>query len=341
VTAFRYGLIGAGMVANVFHRAAAASGGTLEIAAVLARSGAARDRVAAAHGVPVCGSLAELLAARPEAVLLATPPDARAEIVAACAAAGVPVLTEKPLERGTEAAARLVAVMANVPFGVVLQHRMRPASQAAKALLDSGSPGAPRLLRVDVPWWRDASYYAAPGRGSYARDGGGVLLTQAIHALDLGLWLAGGAVTRVQGQTFRALHDLEAEDTAVAGLSFDSGAAGVVTATTAAFPGRPESVEIVCDAATLRLTSGTLTVLYRDGRTNSVGAEGGTGSGADPMAFPHDWHLAVMTDFAEAVRTGRPPAIPAASALPVHRVIEAIAASAREGRAVHIKGGPP
>lgn len=156
-----------------------------------------------------------------------------------------------------------------------------------------------------------------------------------------GLWLTGAQVIRVQGQTFRALHDLEAEDTAVAGLTFDSGAAGLLTATTAAFPGHPETIEIACDRATLRLASGRLTVLHRDGRRQVLGTEGGTGSGADPMDFPHDWHLAVMTDFAGAVREGRPPAIPAASALPVHRVIDAIAASSHAGRAIDIDPAAP
>jgi predicted dehydrogenase len=322
------------MVAGVFHRAAAAAG--LEIAGLHARTPESRARAAAAHGTPTFDTLDALLASGIDALIIATPPNARAEIVAACAQARMPVLAEKPLERTVAAAEALVTGMGDTPFGIVLQHRMRPASRAAKAFLDNGTVGRPRLLRVDVPWWRDPSYYAAPGRGTYARDGGGVLLTQAIHALDLGLWLAGTAVTRVQGATARALHDLEAEDSAAAALTFASGAIGHVTATTAAFPGHPETVELTCDRATLRLTSGRLAVHHRDGRTEHVGEEGGTGSGADPMAFPHDWHQAVLADFAAALREGRPPAIPAAAALPVHRVIDAIARSSAEGRAIDL-----
>ncbi|MGB3553492.1 MAG: Gfo/Idh/MocA family oxidoreductase [Jannaschia sp.] len=338
---FRYALIGNGMVAEVFHRAAEASGGMFEISTVLGRSAEGRARAEGAYGVSTVATLDALIATAPEAVILATPPDARAEIVAACADAGLPVLSEKPLERTTVAAEALVARMGSLPYGITLQHRMRPGSQAARRLISDGEVGAPRLLRVDVPWWRDPSYYNAPGRGTYARDGGGVLLTQAIHTLDLGLWLMGGAVIRVQGQTFRALHELEAEDAAIAGLGFDDGAAGLITATTAAFPGHPEMVEVICERATLRLVSGQLTILHRDGRTETSGEEGGTGSGADPMAFPHDWHQAVLSDFAMAVRDARPPAIPAASALPVHRVIDAITTSAREGRAIDIQGGIP
>lgn len=334
MTAFRYGLVGAGMVSDLLHAAAAASGGRLAVETVLARSPEARARVADRHGVDTAETIGGLLATRPDAVILATPPDARVELTAACAEAGVPVLSEKPLERDAAAAEALVARMEGLAHGVVLQHRMRPASRAARDLLDGGGLGAVRMLRVDVPWWREPGYYAAPGRGTYARDGGGVLLTQAIHALDLGLWLAGGRVARVQGATFRAVHDLEAEDTAVAALTFETGAAGIVTATTASYPGGPEAIEIVCDAATLRLAAGRLEVLHRDGRSEAVGAVGGSGSGADPMAFTPDWHLAVMDDFARAVRDGRPPAIPARDALAVHRVVDAIAAASREGRAV-------
>ncbi|UWQ16191.1 Gfo/Idh/MocA family protein [Jannaschia sp. M317] len=330
---FRFGLIGAGMVAGAFHRAAAASD-TVAIAGVYARRQAARDTVAAEQGCKTYDSLDALIADAPDAVIATTPPNARAQIVAACAAAGVPLLTEKPLERDSASAEILIAQMGDVPFGVVLQHRMRPASQAARRLIADGVVGAVRMLRVDVPWWRDPGYYAAPGRGTFARDGGGVMLTQAIHALDLGLWLAGDAVASVQGQTSRAVHDLEAEDTAVAGMTFAGGATGVFTATTAAFPGHPETIEVTCDAATLRLASGQLTVLHRDGRVDHVGEKGGTGSGADPMAFPHDWHQAVMEDFASAVRQGRPPAIPAQAAMAVHRTIDAIARSARDGTRV-------
>lgn len=336
---FRYGLIGAGMVAGVFHRAAAAEAG-IEIAGVHVRSIEARTRVEADHGVPTHATLDALLTSGIDAVICATPPDAREAVVVACAAAEMPLLAEKPIERTATAAAALVQRMGPTPFSVVLQHRMRPASQAAKQIVTSGKAGAPRLMRVDVPWWRETSYYAAPGRGTYARDGGGVLMTQAIHALDLGLWLADREPIRVTGWTTRALHDLEAEDTAVAGLEM-AGCAGIVTATTAARPGRPETLEITCDCATLRLAAGQCHVIWADGREEVHGEEGGTGSGADPMAFSHDWHLAVMSDFAQAVRDRRAPAIPARDALRVHRVIDAITASSREGRAIDLQGGDP
>lgn len=331
----RFGIVGAGMVAGVFHRAAADSA-EFAFTGLHTRDPVRRREAAQAAGCTAFDTLDGLLASGIDALVAVTPPDARADIVAACAEARMPLLCEKPLERSAEAATALVSRMGDIPFGVVLQHRMRPSSQAAHALLQEGAMGAVRMLRVDVPWWRDPSYYAVPGRGTYARDGGGVMLTQAIHALDLGLWLAGASVTRVQGQTFRALHDLEAEDSVAAGLTFDTGAVGMFTATTAAFPGRPETIEITCDAGTLRLASGQLTVLHRDGRTETQGSESGTGSGADPMAFAHDWHLAVLRDFATALRDGQAPAVPAASALPVHRVIDAIHLSSRLGRCVDL-----
>ena len=341
----RIALIGLGMVADAYARAVAASGGAVSLAAVHSRDAGARaafaDRVEALTGSrPATPGRVEEIAADPDidAVVLATPPSVRLEPVRLLAAAGKALLVEKPLGRDAAEARRVVdaCAEAGVALGVMLQHRARPASRALKARLDAGELGAPALVRIDVPWWREQGYYDEPGRGTRARDGGGVMITQAIHAMDLALWLA-GPVRSAQGLTSTsALHRMEAEDTATAGLVFESGAAGALTATTAAHPGAPESVAIHCERASLRLAGGVAHIDWHEpGREpERLGEASATGSGADPMDFPHDWHLAVLTDFAEGLRDGRPPMIPGAEALPVHRLIDAIALSSREGRRV-------
>jgi UDP-N-acetyl-2-amino-2-deoxyglucuronate dehydrogenase len=333
------GIVGLGMVADAHARALAELGAEVEVRGAFARDPARRAAFAARHGLPEAASLEAMLAdPGVEAILLLTPPDARRGIVEAAARAGKHVLAEKPLERSAAAAAEIVELCeeAGVTLGVVFQHRMRAASRALLGLAASGELGALAAVQVSLPWWRPQSYYDEPGRGTYARDGGGVLITQAIHTLDLMLAVTGpvAEVAAIAGTT--RLHRMEAEDFVGAGLRFENGALGSLAATTAAFPGGPESIALTFERASARLEGGALTVTRRDGATEVIGGETGTGGGADPMAFPHAWHRDVIADFARAVRAGRPPAVSGRAALEVHRLIDALARSAREGRAVAV-----
>ena len=327
-------LIGAGMVAGTHIAACRAAAPSVVLCGLMARRAeraralAAETGLAAGPGFRVYDSVAEI-AADPgvDFVIVATPPDARAALIAPLAAAGKPVLLEKPVGRDLAEAEALVAICeaAGVSLGVVFQHRMRRASQQAAALMASGAPGALALAEIRVPWWRGQGYYDEPGRGTYARDGGGVLITQAIHPLDLALSLT-GPVTAVQAMTATTrLHRMEAEDFATAGLRFANGAVGSVMASTASFPGGAEAIHLHCEKASLALEGGMLRVRWRDGREESFGAEAGSGGTADP-------HKAVIEDFARAIVTGQPPAATGRAALEVHRLIDAIGWSARHGR---------
>ncbi len=191
-------------------------------------------------------------------------------------------------------------------------------------------------MRASVPWWREQAYYDEPGRGTYERDGGGVLISQAIHTLDLMLSLT-GPVAQVQAVAATTrFHEMESEDFVAGGMRFASGAPGSVMATTASFPGEAESITLDCEKASAHLQSGTLTLSWRDGRVESFGETGGTGGGADPMAFPHGWHRDLIAGFAAAVREGRDPVPSGREALDVHRLIDALMRSSREGRAIDI-----
>ncbi|MEM8630882.1 MAG: Gfo/Idh/MocA family oxidoreductase [Pseudomonadota bacterium] len=328
-------LIGLGMVADMHAQAIAGSQGRVQLRGVLSRRVEAAQQFQAKHDVPRAYVDLDALLADDglDFAIVATPPDARTEFLGALAARGLPVLCEKPLERDLPRATALVQTFdrAALPFGAVLQHRMRPAAITLKERIARGELGDITTVEVRVPWWRDQSYYDAPGRGTYARDGGGVLITQAIHTLDLMMDLVGD-VAEVQAITASSrLHRLEAEDFAAAALRFASGATGSLMASTTHFPGAAESITLNGTTASAALTADSLTIYHRDGRVDSDGAAGGSGGGADPMAFSNDWHRAVIEDFARAVLTGRPPAIPARSALRVHALIDAMAASARKG----------
>jgi len=332
-------IMGCGMAARPHARALKDLSHRIEVRGVFARRAERRAAFCAEHGFPEAES-AEALASDPgtQAVLLITPPNARADLVRMFADNRKHVLSKKPLERTATAAEGIVAACdaARVALGVVFQHRFRAASEALAELLAEGRLGTVRMVRVDVPWWRDQSYYDEPGRGTYERDGGGVLISQAIHTLDLMLSMT-GPVTEVQAMTATTpFHRMESEDFAVGALRFASGAVGSVFATTSACPGDAESLILDCERGTATLKSGVLTIRWREGGSETFGEETGTGGGADPMAFPHGWHRDLIADFAEAVETGRAPRVTGAQALEVHRLIAAIERSSAEGRRIRL-----
>ncbi len=337
---FGIALVGCGMAAKPHAQALKDLSGQISVRGVFARSASRRAAFAAEHDFPEATSLAALSAdPTVDAVLIITPPNARADIVTLFANAGKHVLSEKPLERTEAAAAQIVAVCeaAGVTLGVVFQNRFRLAFEVLAARLSAGGFGKVRVVAVEVPWWRDQTYYNEPGRGTYARDGGGVLISQAIHTLDLMLALT-GPVTHVQAIcATTAFHQMEAEDYATAGLRFANGAVGHLVATTANFPGGAESIRLECDLATLRLQGGVLDIHWRDGQTEQVGEPATSGGGADPMAFPADWHRALISEFASAVQAGRAPRVTGRQALAVHQLISAIETSSAKGRAITLE----
>lgn len=331
------GVVGIGMVAGIHVRALQDLSDIAEVRGVYSRNPARLDEFCKKWNLPAAGSLEDLLGRDDiDVVLVLTPPNARREIVAAAAAAGKHILLEKPLERDSAAAQELVdiASAAGVILGVVFQNRFREASLKLQSLIESGELGALSIAQVNVPWWRPQTYYDEPGRGTYERDGGGVMINQAIHTLDL-LQVYTGPVSEVMAlMGTSSIHKMEAEDFVSAGVRFESGALGSIVATTAAYPGGPETIELGFEKASAHLGAGVLTVSHHDGRTETFGEQTGTGGGADPMAFPHDWHTSNQRDFLEAVRDGRQPIVTGAEALKVHRLIDALTLSSREKRAV-------
>lgn len=290
-----------------------------------------RQRFAERWNIPVVDDVATLINDPDiQAVILITPPDARADYVHSLAKAGKHILMEKPVERTTDAATDLVEVAeaAKVELGIVFQQRFRDASLRAAEVVAGGGLGSLTSVRVEVPWWREQSYYDEPGRGTLARDGGGVLISQAIHSLDLMLALTGpvaGPVAEVTAMTTTtAHHAMECEDFVGAGLRFESGATGSLVATTAEFPGGTERIVIAGTDGTACLAGAELHIHYRNGRTESLGSDTGSGGGADPMDFPHHWHQRLIEDFLDAVEQGRKPVVTGRGSLGVHQLIDAL-----------------
>jgi UDP-N-acetyl-2-amino-2-deoxyglucuronate dehydrogenase len=231
---FGIGVIGAGMGAKPHALALQSLAKDIAVLGVYRRDAAQRAAFCSTYGFPEAESYEALLAdPRLDAVLVLTPPNAREAIVAAAAKAGKPVLLEKPVERTLEAAERIVALCdaADVTLGVIFQHRFRRASRYLAEAVAENRYGRLEAVHLVVPWWRpQEGYYDQPGRGTFAQDGGGVLITQAIHSLDLMLSLCGevSAVTAMAKTT--RLHQMETEDFVSAGLEFANGAVGAVMA---------------------------------------------------------------------------------------------------------------
>ena len=338
MTRRRIGLIGLGMAVAPHAASLVDLAARVEVLA-FSPSVAPRDAFKARFALPVTDRL-EAVIEDPAigAVILLTPPDSRLELVARIAAAKKPLLMEKPLERTLAAAEQVVAMTeaAGITTAVVFQHRFREAALALARRIAEGALGTLATVHLEVPWWRPQSYYDVPGRGTLARDGGGVLITQAIHAMDLMLSLAGPAASVQAIAGTSALHRMETEDFVGAGLTFANGALGALMATTSFYPGQTEKLVIAGTAATAILEGGQLSLHPHHGEPETLGEAGGIGGGADPMAFSHVWHKAVIADFLDAIDEGRKPTVSARDALHVHRLIDALLRSAAEGRRITI-----
>jgi len=334
-------VIGLGLAAGPHVESLKELGSRAVVAAAFSRSAARHEAFAAKTGLPLNDDLDAIFADPAiDIVAILTPPSSHLELVQRAAAAGKHILLEKPLEVCIARSLALVQQIeaAGVTAQVMLQHRFKPSALRLRQVLDDGALGTIIGVSVRVPLWRPQSYYDVEGRGTRARDGGGVLLSQAIHTIDLMRSLC-GPVTKVCGFAREgAGHRMETEDIASAALRFDNGAIGTIDATTCAFPGSLERIEIIGTLGTALLTGTGLNVQWQDGRSEEIAPDnlpGGTG--ADPMAFSHAFHRGVWEDFLDAIDGKRAPRITPRDALQTHYLIEAMLQSAaKDGAPVDV-----
>ncbi len=335
----RIGVVGAGQASAPHLQSIQDLDGEVTLARVVARSA---DKLATLNlpaGTVTSTRLEDILEdASIAAVLVLTPPNSHADIVERLARAGKHVLVEKPLDVSLEKAEQMVTLCEQngVKLAVMLQHRMRDASLALARLIQDGALGQLLSASASIRWWRPQTYYDEPGRGTLARDGGGVLMTQAIHTIDLLLSLTGMPDTVIAMASTSAAHRMECEDTVAAVLHYPNGAIGNIDATTAAYPGFPERIALNFTLGSATLEAGELRAELTDGRKIQAGLKQATGSGANPMAFDHVFHRAVLQDFVTAIRSNTEPAVTGRSALQAQRLIAAIMESSHCGAAISI-----
>jgi UDP-N-acetyl-2-amino-2-deoxyglucuronate dehydrogenase len=331
--AFKVGIVGLGMAVAPHAKSLLDLQDRVQVAYAFSPSAARRQKFSSQFPFPLADSLEKILEDRAvDAVMVLTPPNTHLEIVERCAAAGKHVLLEKPLEVSTSRAERMVETMKkkDLKLGVCLQHRFRPAVEKLGGILREGKLGQIVAASAKIPNWRpQKGYYDQPGRGTKARDGGGVLLTQGIHTLDVFLSLTPEISEVKSFATTTAVHQMETEDLVCAALKFRNGALGTLLATTTAYPGYPERIELIGTKGTALLEGTSVWVNYMDGTNFKFATEsGGGGTGANPMDFPHDWHRALLEDFLHAIQEKREPRVSGEEALKVHRFIDSLLRSA-------------
>ena len=333
----RVGIVGTGAIADLHARVYRSIGFTVRACSnVTAERGRAfADR----HGAEFVKGY-ELVCAHPEVdyVDVCTLPGFRLPVVEACAAHGKHVQVQKPVATSLGEARRMIEIArrADIRLGVVSQHRFDESSIFLARAIADGRLG--RLLQLDayVKWHRPDSYYAKPGKGTWAEEGGGALITQAIHQADLLRWF-GGPVRSVSGAWQRgATHAIEAEDVVSAVLQFQSGATGVIQASTAFWPGYPERVEIHGTGGTAMITGDRLTTWdVKDDAGEPPPLHGDVASGAsDPMAIPLEPFARQFRDFAEAIKNRRRPLVSGEEGLQALAVVDAVYRSCRLGASV-------
>ena len=343
MSTLHFGLIGVGNIAPV-HAAAIAGTPDAELVAVATRD-PERGRAFAdkfggeQHGCEWHADYADLLQ-RPDVdvVTICAPHDLHLPMTLAAARAGKHVLCEKPMARTpVECDAMIEACdRAGVALGVIFQSRSERLSRRLKQLIDEGSLGRLLWVSANTIWYRTDDYYrSGPWRGTWAHEGGGVLINQAMHALDLLLWLT-GMPDRITARTRTLNHAIEVEDGALAILEYTDDRLGLIQATTAAFPGYPERLEIVGTNGSAIYHKGQARLEWHliEPREDHVEEAAVSSGAAAPLDITAAGHIAQFQDFAAAIREGRRPLIDGHEGRHSVAVIDAIYRSAHENRTV-------
>jgi UDP-N-acetyl-2-amino-2-deoxyglucuronate dehydrogenase len=345
-----FAIVGCGMIARFHVQALQAIPGA-RIAALVSRTAASANKLIAEMGLPSCPvvSTVDEAVSLPgvDAVIITTPSGAHREPAMVAAAAGKHVVVEKPLEITPGRCDDIIRACkaGGVKLCTIFPSRFADSSQALKQAVDSGRFGRLTLGETTCKWWRSQAYYDEGGwKGTQALDGGGALMNQAIHSVDLLLWMMGDAVS-VTGFTAMLAHErIEVEDTAAAVIRFRSGALGVIQATTSVHPGYPKTIAVHGDRGSAVIEQED--VLRWDFipptadddaiKARFAAKVGASGGAADPKAISFEGHRRQLADFVDAIQCDRAPAVDGNEGRKAVELICAIYESNRTGRTVAI-----
>jgi UDP-N-acetyl-2-amino-2-deoxyglucuronate dehydrogenase len=334
------GILGGGSISDTHARAALAIPG-VRVSAVYGANAEKAASLADKVGGVVYGDLQAFLDHRPmDVVAIGSPSGLHAEHGIAAVRRGLHVLVEKPLDISTSRVDALIeeAQRAGVKVGVFFQDRLKPDVLRMHSYVARGDLGTPVLASGRVKWHRSPQYFGSSRwRGTWALDGGGALMNQGIHTVDLLAWLF-GPVAGVSARIATRVHQIEVEDTATAILEFANGALGVLEASTCVFPGYPRRIELTGSEGTLILEGDALVAvdLRHGGEGQSPPISSAVSAPAARTAIVSDAlpHQRVFEDFFNAIQTGGKPACDALEGRRSVEIVEAIYRSAREGAPV-------
>ncbi|MBI2941598.1 MAG: Gfo/Idh/MocA family oxidoreductase [Chloroflexi bacterium] len=339
---FGVGLIGTGMSAAM-HAEALHEVPEARVVAVLGSSGEKASAFARRWAILRAYHQLDEFVADPEidAVHLCTPPYLHELHARAAARAGKHILVEKPMARTVQEADRIIAEAqgAGVQLGAMFQHRFMPLPRQVKDALDAGRLGQLYLADCSVKWWRAPEYYqGSRWRGKLDLEGGGALINQAIHTIDLLCWFA-GPVARIVAHCATIAHAIEAEDLGVGLLRFANGAVGVVEGSSALYPGFPERIELHGANGSIILNEGLGTIdwlLRGEANLHAERAEQRGAASSDPARISLVGHTAEFRDFYQALAQGRPPALSGAEGRKALEIVQAMRLSQQTGQPVDL-----
>jgi UDP-N-acetyl-2-amino-2-deoxyglucuronate dehydrogenase len=344
-----FGIIGCGMIAE-FHTRAINEIPIARMVAIYDPVKANAEKIAAmARGqCQICDDLKALLA-QPDVdvVCICTPSGAHAEPAVQSARAGKHVVVEKPLEITLPRCDAIIKACdaAGVRLCTIFPSRFASANIRLKEAISGGRFGRLTLGDTYVKWWRTQQYYDSGGwRGTWSLDGGGALMNQAVHNVDLLYWLMGD-VESIVAQTATLAHSrIEVEDTAVASLRFKNGALGTIEAATSAYPGLLKRTEIHGDRGSARVEQDDITLWDFQEKVPSdnevlaamAGISGFKAGASDPRGITHVGHRDQLIDFLEAIDHGRDPIVDGREGRKSVEIIRAVYQSAGSGQVVKL-----
>jgi predicted dehydrogenase len=336
-----FGIIGIGNVSTI-HAKCIQQIENCKLIAVCSRSEEKAKKAAQEFRVPYYINFVDLINRDDiDAISICTPSGMHLEPALAAAQAGKHVLVEKPIEITLDRADQIIHAcqQATVKLAVIFQHRFETAVQQLRRAVQQGQLGKLILGDAYVKWHRTQEYYDTGGwRGTLKGDGGGALINQSIHTIDLLQWIM-GPVKTVSGKVGTFTHNIEGEDMGLALLIFESGAMGVIEGSTSIYPGFPERLEIHGEKGTIVLEGGKIKTWEIQGtkeKPGEIAAAEKTGGASDSMAISIEGHLAQYRDFIDAIHEDREPKVNGIEGRKALEIVLAIYQSSKEGRAVQL-----
>ncbi len=344
----RFGIIGAGVIAPT-HAKAIRSLPDAELVAVADVIPERVEKIVDTYGIHGYTDIQAMLDKEQlDIVTICTPSGMHGEHACMAMRSGRHVVVEKPMEIRRAAMDEMLHVQKEqlVKLAVISQHRFDAANQQVHALVAEQAFGKLVMGNALIPWWRSQGYYdSGAWRGTWQFDGGGVLMNQSIHSIDVLQWLM-GKVKSIYAYTDTRVHRMESEDVAVAVLRFANGALGTIAATTGAYPGTGTRIEIYGDKGSASIEADELGYLHlaRDDK-EAMGDYGGSGKAAkaekaeasaanNPAALSTNSHALQFADMIRAIREDGTPLVDGVSARHPVEIILAIYESARTGKEV-------